>query len=215
MFIVIEGAGGVGKTELTDRLPAALQELGYTVLERQEPTKDLPHGQRFRSMCAQGTRMSVTTEMQLLMDDRRDNLATFVKPALKAGKVVIQSRYFYSSAAYQSNGRRGDDGIDWKEILRWNRAFAPEPDVLIYLECDVKEALRRTTQRDKADSRVYEQEAYQEKVKATFEECLQEVAENRRCPVISCDTTKRTPDEVFELVMQQLKPLLPKPASKS
>ena len=57
---------------------------------------------------------------------------------LRAGKVVLLDRYYFSTAAYQ-----GSRGLDWREILRRNEEFAPEPDVLLILELDPRQSLGR------------------------------------------------------------------------
>ena len=64
--------------------------------------------------------------------DRREHVEGFIEPGLAAGEVVILDRYYFSNAAYQ-----GSRGLDWQDILRRNEAFAPPPDVLLWLDLSI------------------------------------------------------------------------------
>jgi len=119
-------------------LGEALSSRGVSVLLSREPTNG-PYGNRIRELAQLGRdEISPEEETQLFIRDREQHVRNVILPALAEGKVVILDRYFYSTAAYQ--GARGVD-VNW--ILSTNRAFAPEPDLLVILKLDVPTALER------------------------------------------------------------------------
>jgi dTMP kinase len=83
-------------------------------------------------------RLSPEEELETFIADRKQHVDELILPSLVAGKIVVLDRYYFSTAAYQ-----GSRGLDWREILRRNEAFAPEPDVLLIPELGVERALER------------------------------------------------------------------------
>lgn len=148
LLVVLEGIDGTGKTTLAAGLEAALSERGRRVVRTREPT-DGPFGRRIRALAA-GGRDGITAEEELALfhADRREHVATVVRPALASGAVVVQDRSYFSTIAYQ-----GERGLDRARILEDSERIAPRPDVLLILDLPVDEALRRiSTQRpDGAD----------------------------------------------------------------
>lgn len=162
-LIVIEGIDGAGKSTLVAALARALSADGVDVVTSAEPT-DGPHGRKIRELAATG-RHDVTPqqEAELFLLDRRDHVDHVIKPALAAGRTLVLDRYYYSTMAYQ-----GARGLDPAQIERRNRAFAPEPDLLVILELPVQEALERITQKRGSAPDHFEGEAYLEKVDQGF-----------------------------------------------
>ncbi len=136
LLVVLEGIDGTGKSTLARSLASRLSELGVPVVASREPT-DGPHGRRLRESATKG-RLSPAEELETFIADRREHVAQLILPSLRAGKVVLLDRYYFSTAAYQ-----GSRGLDWREILRRNEEFAPEPDVLLILELDPRQSLGR------------------------------------------------------------------------
>ncbi len=137
-LIAIEGIDGTGKSTLARAVADELKSRGVRVVLSREPTNG-PHGQRIREIARTG-RDSITPreETELFIADRRDHVREVILPALESGTWVVLDRYFYSTAAYQ-----GARGVDIRWILETNRAFAPEPDLLVLLKLDVATALGR------------------------------------------------------------------------
>lgn len=154
-LVVIEGIDGGGKTTLAKGLVGALQEAGLDAQFTREPT-DGPEGRKLREAAARGARFSPDEELELFFADRRRHVRELVRPALEAGRVVVQDRTFYSTAAYQ-----GLRGFDRQTIIRDSRAFAPEPDVLLVVDLPVDVALKR------ADSRGEGRTAFEEEASLT------------------------------------------------
>jgi len=145
-LIVVEGIDGSGKSTLVAGLAEALRARGVDAVATKEPT-DGPHGRRIRALAAAGERLPPEEELALFEKDRAAHTVELVRPALAAGRWVVQDRGFHSTAAYQ--GARGLDR-DW--ILRRSGALAPEPDVLLWLDLPVEAALARVDGRGDRDA---------------------------------------------------------------
>jgi dTMP kinase len=139
-LLVVEGIDGTGKSTLLGRLERELSALGKKVLLSREPTQGV-WGKRLRESARAG-RLSLEEEIELFMRDRMEHVQQVVCPALQRGEWVLLDRYYFSSAAYQ--GARGADP-EW--ILHQNEAFAPQPDLVLLLDCPPEDTLRRIRSR--------------------------------------------------------------------
>ena len=141
----MEGIDGSGKTTLLNELS---KELATNIPDEQllclqEPTL-LPSGRRIRKLLQ--TKSSVTPQewLDLFVEDRKLNLQQNVKPAKKAGKIILQDRYFYSTAAYQGS----NNGLSPQAILEYNRKKGfMEPDLLFYIKLEPELAYQRIQKR--------------------------------------------------------------------
>jgi dTMP kinase len=145
-LVVVEGIDGSGKSTLVRGLVEALEARGIDPVATKEPT-DGPHGRRIRALAAAGERLPAEEELALFEKDRAAHTVELVRPALEAGRWVVQDRGFHSTAAYQ-----GARGLDRAWILRRSRALAPEPDVLLWLDLPVEAALARVDGRGGRDA---------------------------------------------------------------
>lgn len=125
--MVLEGIDGSGKSTQSRWLTERLAGAGVPLVVSREPT-DGPHGRRLRESATRG-RLNPSEELATFLEDRREHVAGLILPSLVAGKVVVLDRYYFSTAAYQ-----GARGFDWREILRTNEEFAPEPDLLFWFD---------------------------------------------------------------------------------
>jgi dTMP kinase len=160
-FIVFEGLDGAGKTTQVRRLAEHLQQEGYDVVCLKEPT-DGPWGQKLRWLARQG-RQEVTpaTELAWFLEDRRQDVAQNLQPALARRQVVLLDRYYFSTMAYQ-----GALGGDPEAIRAQNEAFAPPPDLLFLLDIAPAQGLQRVQQDREPDD--FERLDYLERVAAVF-----------------------------------------------
>lgn len=127
VLVVLEGVDGAGKSTQIRGLAERLTAAGVPHVISREPT-DGPHGRRLRDSATRG-RLPPEEELATFLADRRQHVTELILPALAAGQVVVLDRYYFSTAAYQ-----GARGFDWQDILRRNEEFAPEPDILFWLE---------------------------------------------------------------------------------
>ncbi len=148
-FVVVEGIDGCGSTTQAKRLVEALRGVGHDARATFEPS-DGPVGQllrsvlegRLRSADGQSPRRLDWAALGLLFAaDRLDHLASFVRPALAEGAIVVSDRYTLSSIVYQSvTAPAVPDAVSW--IASLNRA-AQIPDLTIVLDVPVAVAARR------------------------------------------------------------------------
>ena len=163
-LIVIEGIDGAGKTTQCSRLAERLRAEGWDVERLREPTNG-PFGQKIRETVYKNRdKVSLEEELQLFVEDRRQNVRENIEPALERGDIVLLDRYYYSTIAYQ-----GARGGDIAHIRAENEKFAPPADLLLYLRIPVDlvthriEVTRCDTRND------LEKESYLEKVREIFD----------------------------------------------
>ena len=170
-FIVFEGGEGAGKSTQVRRLAAALEAYGRAVLVTREPGAT-PVGRQIRSLvldhasAEDGPPLTPRAEALLYAADRAHHVATVIDPALKRGTVVISDRYVDSSLAYQGAGRT----LPLEEI-RWLSRWATDglrPDLVVLLDVDPTEGLRRVADRGGADRLEAEPTAFHQRVRRGF-----------------------------------------------
>ncbi|WP_457752611.1 dTMP kinase [Thermococcus sp.] len=144
IFIVIEGIDGAGKSTQAKLLAKWFEKRGYDVVLTKEPT-DTAFGKLIRKLVLTGGRegiidgakISHEAEALLFAADRAEHVKKLIEPSIKAGKIVISDRYFYSSLAYQ-----WARGLDLEWLINLNK-FAIRPDLVILLDLPVKESMKR------------------------------------------------------------------------
>jgi dTMP kinase len=161
-LIAFEGIDGSGKTSLSKMFLAHLQESGVPAVWLREPS-DSPLGDRIRRLARDRDAISIQDELDLFLADRRWDVQANIRPALLAGKSVVMDRYFYSNACYQ-----GARGLDMEAILRLNREFAPEPDIVFIIDVDVDRALERIGRERRETARLFEKKEFLAKVRANY-----------------------------------------------
>ncbi|ADH85862.1 dTMP kinase [Desulfurivibrio alkaliphilus] len=162
VLIALEGIDGTGKSTQQQLLAQRLRQLGLEVVVTREPT-DGPYGRRLRELFLNRASLSPEEELQLFLADRREHVAKLIEPALKAGRVVITDRYYYSTAAYQ-----GASGHDPAAILAINESFAPRPDLVLLLEAPPAVGVRRVQEGRGESLNDFEQEDYLRRVAGIF-----------------------------------------------
>jgi len=84
--------------------------------------------------------IAATTELFLIVGARAEHVATLIKPALEAGKVVISDRYTDSTVAFQGYGR----GLDLRMIDRVNELATGGLRPALTLLFDLEPEIART-----------------------------------------------------------------------
>lgn len=161
LLIAFEGIDGSGKSTQARMLAERLARGGVEVVPTREPT-DGPFGRRIRETYRTG-RLSAEDELSLFTEDRREHVSNVIEPALRAGKVVVVDRYYFSTMAYQ-----GARGISVEKIREANEAFAPAPDLLFLFEIPMEVATSRIAERD-GEPNLFEKEAYLRKCADVFD----------------------------------------------
>jgi dTMP kinase len=128
-LIVFEGIDGTGKSTQCELLARSLTERDMLNIALAEPTRGT-WGTKIRRLLSEGRQgISPQEELSWFVNDRKEDIALNIMPALQDNKVVLMDRYYFSTAAYQ-----GALGLDPEQIRLENETFAPIPDrVLIFL----------------------------------------------------------------------------------
>ncbi len=163
LLVAFEGVDGSGKTtqarEARDRLAA----IGYEAVYLREPT-DGPVGRKIRALMVAG-RETVTPEeeFRLFLEDRAQDVAENIRPALDRGAIVCLDRYYISSMAYQ-----GALGLDPEFIRAENEKIAPRPDLILLYWIPVEESVKRIVASRSGGQNLFEVQSYQERVREVF-----------------------------------------------
>jgi len=136
-FVVIDGPSGVGKTTVTALLHQQLASRGLPVLATKEPS-DSPLGNLARHGTDDYRDLTLAC---LVMADRYHHLDHEIRPALRAGQVVLCDRYVPTSLVLQRI-----DGVEPAFVWQLNQ-YADVPDLTIILTGDPAQSRARAHQR--------------------------------------------------------------------
>ncbi len=182
-LIVIEGIDGAGTTTQTMRLQASLAAMELPVHLTEEPSngpigsviRQILHG-RLISFNPAGSRVPSWNIMALLFAaDRLDHLESEIIPNLNDGINVITDRYFYSSLAYQTVTSGDDATVAWIKLIN---TYARQPDLVFFLDVDVREACRRRMLR-RIGYELYEDNDLQVRIAKKYHEVLRQYREGK------------------------------------
>jgi len=139
-LVAIEGIDGTGKSTVAAILAQWCGERGLACVFSKEPTS-LSYGQKLRESANTG-RLSIDEELELFRLDRKEHVERSIGPALKENNIVILDRYYWSNAAYQ-----GARGVDFDQIIAANEAIAPVPDLILFMDVEVRSGIGRIHRR--------------------------------------------------------------------
>jgi dTMP kinase len=140
-FVTFEGGEGSGKSTQLARLAARLAARGLDPLVTREPG-GTPVAEGIRALLLDPALEPGALAEALLMEAARaDLVATVIRPALAAGRVVLCDRYADSTLAYQGAGR----GLDLAMLAAWNRNATGGlvPDLTLLFDLDPAVGLSR------------------------------------------------------------------------
>ncbi|MFB3145038.1 MAG: dTMP kinase [Candidatus Methylomirabilales bacterium] len=184
VLIAFEGIDGAGKTTQAILVRNWLTDKGYDVIVFKEPTKG-SWGQKIREIVNYGRHgISPRDELELFVNDRKENVEQNIRPALEARKLVLMDRYYFSTIAYQ-----GARGIDPDDIRQINEKFAPTPDLVLLLDLSPGLGLSRILNGRDGKLNQFEKEEYLKEVRAIFKRL--------ELPYIQTVDGARSQDDVF------------------
>jgi len=160
-LIVFEGIDGAGKSTQARMLLRKLRSRGLAASSFREPSRGR-FGRAIRAAAKTAGSLTPVEELDLFVKDRRENIERNLLPALRAGRIVVLDRYYFSTMAYQ-----GAKGIDPMRIRRMNERFAPKPDLVFLLDMDAPGGLARIAGRKSRDL-LFERESYLRRVRRIF-----------------------------------------------
>ena len=144
-FITFEGIDGSGKSTQLRLLGNFLRANGCDALLTREPG-GTALGVRLRAALLDAMEeVDPLTELLVFAADRAQHVRRVLRPALKAGKVVISDRYADATVAYQGAGR----GFS-PELISQIVQLATEglkPDLTLLFDLSIDESTSRTARR--------------------------------------------------------------------
>ena len=161
LLVAIEGIDGTGKSTVAAILAQWCGERGLACVFSKEPTS-LSYGQKLRESADTG-RLSIEEELELFRLDRKEHVERSIGPALAENNIVILDRYYWSNAAYQ-----GARGVDFDQIIAANEAIAPVPDLILFMDVEVRSGIGRIHRRGDEQNDFEGLESL-EKVRAIFQ----------------------------------------------
>ena len=135
LLVVIEGTDGSGKSTQLELLKRYMQDMSYGVMVSEWKTSRLIA--KVIDEAKERNLLNASTYSLLYAADFADRLENQIIPALKSGFIVLLDRYYYTALA--RDVVRGQD-IEWVKNLY---EFAPEPDLVFYLDMPVDVLLKR------------------------------------------------------------------------
>ncbi|CAB4545964.1 MAG: dTMP kinase [Actinobacteria bacterium] len=200
MFITFEGIDGVGKSTQLDMLERFLVDNGKQVLRTLEPG-GTELGQEIRHLLLHRKGdVSARSEALLYAADRAHHVATKIRPALEAGKVVLSDRYFDSSVAYQGAARELDvDEV--RNISLW-AVDNLLPDLTVLLDLPADEAMRRRGNKGTEPDRLEREQV------EFFERARNEYLKMSNQPRFLVVDASLSPDEIHQQVIGRVSALL-------
>ncbi|HCF04874.1 MAG: thymidylate kinase [Desulfomicrobiaceae bacterium] len=204
MFLTLEGMEGCGKTTQQRLLAEYFIRHGHDVLTTREPGGSRL-GTELRRLLLDPAATDITREAELFLylADRAQHVATVIRPALDAGRLVLCDRFADSTIVYQGYGRgmtpaRLAELCDLAVGGLW-------PDVTIVLDVDPETGLRRALARNlttgATDEGRFEAEALA--FHARVREGYLTWAALNRARIAVVDATG-TPETVFDAILRVL-----------
>ena len=135
LLVVIEGTDGSGKSTQLELLKRYMQDMSYGVMVSEWKTSRLIA--KVIDEAKERNLLNASTYSLLYAADFADRLENQIIPALNAGFIVLLDRYYYTALARDVVG--GEES-EWVKNLY---EFAPEPDLVFYLDMPVDILLKR------------------------------------------------------------------------
>jgi dTMP kinase len=155
VFIVLEGVDGCGKSTHAKLLAKWIEESGKKIHLTAEPTKG-EIGKLIRKVLSGKKKVDPLTLALLFTADRSEHVKE-IKKKMEEGHVVISDRYYHSTVSYQAA-----QGVNREVLLKMN-GFAPEPDIIIFLDIPADEAEERAK-----SGEIFEKKEFLEKVRGEY-----------------------------------------------
>ena len=198
LFIVLEGADGVGKTTQATLLSNWFRALGLPHVSTREPG-GTPVGEAIREVVLGRKDLDIPPESELLLilAARAAFVRDVVRPALASGKIVLADRFSLSTLAYQGYGR----GLDLNQVREGIRIATGglEPDLYLVLDLPADEGYRRQRQDGLETDRI-------EEAGRDFRDVVRDgyLALTESEPGIAVVSAKGTPEEVHGRIRDRL-----------
>lgn len=203
-LIVIEGIDGSGKSTFSKRLSAALAQKHPTSLFF-EPGKESPASKEIENILTGKVAATEDTSKRLgrlFYEDRIWQLEKKIAPLLERGECVVLDRYYFSTAAYQSN--------DLDEVQKICEGYLDDPLILkpalvFWLKVSPEIALKRVVAR-KGEAHIFEKKEQLEKIAAHYSYMFETFFQNpqKKSFEVAALDAALTPDEIEALALKKI-----------
>jgi len=197
-LITFEGIEGCGKSTQTTLLKNFFDSHKIPSIISREPG-GTPLGSKIRTLLL-NEKMPPLSELFLFLADRNQHIHETIKPALEKGEIVLLDRYYHSTYAYQSAGRK----LPLEEVRLLNEKAIEGfyPDITFFIDVPVEVGFeRKKTASLNLDRIELEDHKFHESVRQAFLSFTQSEAN-----FIRLDGTQ-TPDKIHRAVIKKLKSL--------
>ena len=202
LYIVLEGVDLTGKTSQCYNLLTLLRDNTDLSIRLVEEPGGTPRAAEIRQLVkGKNSHLSPMGNVQLFTEARVELMEQVISPALAGGEVVISSRNWWSTLAYQGYGQ----GIDVNKIIRLTEQSMSErylyPDAsAILLVSDEVQQQRRASRGDQAGG-----DAFEDNDDASFmvkvADGYRRVARRLDIPIVDASANEM---EVFDRVLDAL-----------
>ena len=149
-FVTIEGCEGVGKSTLIEGLKKYFAATNTDAVFTREPGGTAV-AEKIRAVILDAANSQITpvTELLLYAAARAQHTEELIKPALKAGKIVVCDRYSDSTLAYQGYARGLSKSLcrTLNEIAQQNQKI----DLTVFLDLSPEKGFLRKGGADQSD----------------------------------------------------------------
>lgn len=197
-FLSIEGLDGSGKSTQIRLITDAMDRYGFEVVHSREPG-GCKVSEKIREVLLDKDNVGMCdiTEALLYAASRAQHVREVIRPAVKAGKVLLCDRFVDSSVAYQGGGRQ----LGVEQVLAINAPAVDGtlPMATIYLDIDHETSLKRRSAASELDRMEMEADSFHARTEAAYRELI--ARDPQRFIVV--DAT-RTPEEIGKAVAEQV-----------
>lgn len=197
-FITVEGIEGAGKSTQMDVIREFLDDRGRRVVVTREPG-GTPLSETVREVLLdpENRGMSSDAELLLMFAARAEHLHKVIEPALDSGEWVLCDRFTDATFAYQGGGR----GVEPARIAVLEQWVQGElrPDLTLLLDLPVAAGRARIAERGRPDRFEREDDAFFERIRASYLERAAAEPQRFRC-IDASASVERVSREVLDAV---------------
>jgi dTMP kinase len=196
-FVVIEGPSGIGKSTVTAILRDELAKRGYPAVATREPSESA-----LGKLARQGTEEYRGLVLACLVAaDRYYHVERDIRPALRAGYVVVCDRYIPTSLVLQRM-----DGVEPSFVEHLNQ-YAERPDLTVVLTGQPQQSGRRAEERG-IYSRFHRSGDAARAVEDRLYRDVAQQLEQAGLPVLRHEVADQSAEAVTAVVLNAMLPLL-------
>lgn len=180
LYIAVEGTEGTGKTTQVEKLYAYFKKQGRDVVKTREPRKNVGLvGTMVQQILLGKIDVPSVAFQYLFTADRAIHHAELILPSLKAGKIVISDRCFWSAIPHgvmdqkgSFTAKTGEAILMAQSILSMYHQFTI-PDYTFYLKLPLETALKRLAE-EGSPKEIYEDRRQMKAIIAGYNWLLKE-----------------------------------------